>query len=224
MGDSTHVGPGSDQAVPVGPGGRGGARRHVELREDVAEMPLDCPLAEEELGGDSGVGLSDGHQAQHLDFSRWSDRATRREELPSTRRHGRHRALPRGPQRRLALRQTEIRPRRHRQARGRQGRSAPERARLGPEPRSLARPRGRGAGGPVQRQPRLGTGGQRRGPARQWLLVPRLRCRRRRAQARRRRLRLFGFPVARAISTCAGRSHARLRGSPVAPSTRRIDA
>ena len=36
----------SDEAVLVGEGGRRGARRHVELREDVADVAVDGPLAD----------------------------------------------------------------------------------------------------------------------------------------------------------------------------------
>src|SRR6188508_1938813 len=48
----------SDQAVLVGVGSRAGARRHVELVEDVAEVTSYGPLAGHEVGGDFPVRLA----------------------------------------------------------------------------------------------------------------------------------------------------------------------
>ena len=68
----------SEQLVVVGVGGGGGPRRNVELVEDVAHVPVDRPLAQEQLGRDGLVGLAGGDQAKHLKLARrepmWCDR------------------------------------------------------------------------------------------------------------------------------------------------------
>src|SRR5678816_2434082 len=42
----------TDDVVLVGPGGRGCARRNVQLAEDIADMSIDRLLAEEQFAGD----------------------------------------------------------------------------------------------------------------------------------------------------------------------------
>src|SRR5262245_34653101 len=59
-----------NEAVLVRPGSRGRARRHVELHEDVAHVPVDRLLAQEELAGDRLVGLARGDEPQHLELAR----------------------------------------------------------------------------------------------------------------------------------------------------------
>lgn len=48
---------------------RGGPRRHVQLAEDVAQVPLHRLLAQHENTRDLVIALTFGHQAKDLDFS-----------------------------------------------------------------------------------------------------------------------------------------------------------
>src|SRR5262245_25093468 len=59
-----------NEVVLVRPGGRGRARRHVELYEDVAQVPVDRLLAQEQLAGNRLVGLARGDEPQHLELAR----------------------------------------------------------------------------------------------------------------------------------------------------------
>src|SRR5512145_2714034 len=54
------------QPVLVGPGGGRGPRRDAELGEDVAQVPGDGLVADEQLGRDLAVGPAPGHEPQHL--------------------------------------------------------------------------------------------------------------------------------------------------------------
>ena len=53
-------------ARPAPGGGRCSAGRQAELGEDAADVLLDRALADDQLGGDAGVGPALGHQPQHL--------------------------------------------------------------------------------------------------------------------------------------------------------------
>src|SRR5688572_26014851 len=66
----TYRSDGSEQLVLVAVGGGRGARGHVELGEDVADVPVHRLLAQRELCGDGLVGLARGDQAEHLQLAR----------------------------------------------------------------------------------------------------------------------------------------------------------
>src|SRR5215213_2643515 len=60
----------SDEPVLVRVGCGRGARGQAQLGEDVAHVPVDRPLAKNQLGGDRLIGLAGGDQAQHLMLTR----------------------------------------------------------------------------------------------------------------------------------------------------------
>src|SRR5687767_6221811 len=55
-----------DEAVLVGVGGGLGTGGEPQLREDVADVPRDRLLADEQLGRDRAVGLARGDEHEHL--------------------------------------------------------------------------------------------------------------------------------------------------------------
>src|SRR4029453_83423 len=65
VGTSTHT-RASDEVVLIGVRGGRGASGNAQLREDVAHVPVDRPIAEHELGGDRPVRRASGDEAQHL--------------------------------------------------------------------------------------------------------------------------------------------------------------
>src|SRR5262245_29552144 len=65
VGNSTHAAP-SHEVVLVREGRGGGPRGDVRLVENVADVPVDGLLAEEQLLRDRLVGLAGGDQAQDL--------------------------------------------------------------------------------------------------------------------------------------------------------------
>src|SRR5687767_725971 len=70
-----------NQAVLVGVCRGRRARRNVELREDVAHVPVDRLLAQEQLFRDRLVGLAAGDEAQHLELARRQTMRPRRRTL-----------------------------------------------------------------------------------------------------------------------------------------------
>src|SRR5688572_26707433 len=56
----------SDEVVLVGPGRGGGAARHAELVEDVADVTGHGLLADEQYLGDGAIRLAGRDEAQHL--------------------------------------------------------------------------------------------------------------------------------------------------------------
>ena len=60
---------GSDHFVLVREGGRGGTRRHIELRQNVADMTIDGLDAQEQVARDGGVGAPARDQPQHFDLA-----------------------------------------------------------------------------------------------------------------------------------------------------------
>ena len=67
MGSSTQS---FQQAVLIGPGRRGGARGHAQLGEDVAHVPIDGLLAQEELAAMTLLVLPDRDEQEHLELAR----------------------------------------------------------------------------------------------------------------------------------------------------------
>ncbi len=61
---------GSDEAVLVGEGGGRRASRHVELGEDVADVPVDGPFADRQGIGDRPVGEAGRDESEDLDLAR----------------------------------------------------------------------------------------------------------------------------------------------------------
>jgi hypothetical protein len=59
-----------DQSVVQSVGDGGGARGDVEFGEDVSGVGAGSGVADEEGGGDFLVGLTDGDEAEYLQFSR----------------------------------------------------------------------------------------------------------------------------------------------------------
>ena len=73
----------SEQLVPVGEGRGSRAGVNVDLREDVAHMPIDRLLAQEQLFRDRAIGLPAREQAQHVELSwREPEGLTRRLGVP----------------------------------------------------------------------------------------------------------------------------------------------
>src|SRR5712671_4012286 len=58
------------EPVLIRPGGCRGAGGHVQLDEDVAHVPIDRLLTQEQLAGDGFVGLTRGDEQQYLEFAR----------------------------------------------------------------------------------------------------------------------------------------------------------
>ncbi len=56
----------SDQPLSNGIGDGGGSARHIELDEDIAEVAIDGSGADDQRFGYFAVGLTLGHQAQHI--------------------------------------------------------------------------------------------------------------------------------------------------------------
>src|SRR3954470_1530410 len=63
------ISPTRDEAVLVGERRCRGARRDTQLREDVAHVTVDGPLAEHELDRDRLVRVARGDQSQHLELA-----------------------------------------------------------------------------------------------------------------------------------------------------------
>ena len=55
----------------VGVGRGGGAGRHVELAEDIADVPVDRSLAQAQRVSDLLVGAAVRDQAQHVELTAW---------------------------------------------------------------------------------------------------------------------------------------------------------
>ena len=95
----------SDEAVLVGEGRRRGAGGHVELREDVADVPVDGPFADRQGLGDRPVGQAGRDEPQDLDLARAQAAGRRGSRVgpgrPARRDPGPRRAArtPRGPPR-----------------------------------------------------------------------------------------------------------------------------
>src|SRR6188472_2998026 len=60
----------SDELALEGVRRGGGPRRDTELRVDVADVPVDGSLAQDEGLGDGAVGGTGGNQAEHLELAR----------------------------------------------------------------------------------------------------------------------------------------------------------
>ena len=50
--------------------GGGGPGGDIELVEDIAHVPVDCALAQAQLGGDGLIRMTGGNQAKHMEFTR----------------------------------------------------------------------------------------------------------------------------------------------------------
>ena len=48
----------------------GGSAREIELREDMADVRLDCLRGHDETLRDTAVGQALGHQSEHIPFAR----------------------------------------------------------------------------------------------------------------------------------------------------------
>ena len=72
-----------DEAVLVGVRGGLGPGREPQLREDVADVPRDRLLADEQLGRDRAVGLARGDERQHLALAPAQSSRPRRARQPS---------------------------------------------------------------------------------------------------------------------------------------------
>ena len=67
MGDFTHAA--SNEPVRVCVCGGRGARWHCEFQQNVADVAVDGPFAEHELGGDGLIRVSRGDQPEHLQLA-----------------------------------------------------------------------------------------------------------------------------------------------------------
>jgi hypothetical protein len=72
VGDFPHAASfdGSDELVLVGEGRRRGSRGDIELGEDVADVPIDCLLAQGKLARNGLVGFAGRDPAKDLEFAR----------------------------------------------------------------------------------------------------------------------------------------------------------
>ena len=93
----------SEQVLLVRVRGRRCARGDAELRVDVADMPVDSPFAQDELGCNCPVRPAGRDQAQHLELARTQPvRVSAEPRKSSTSGPGRRRCSPRAPRRRRA--------------------------------------------------------------------------------------------------------------------------
>ncbi len=179
-----------------------------------------------QLGGNGGVGLAGGHQAQHLKLREGSGRGGRRDEdCPRWHRPERHQARPRVLRRQPAPRRIRV-PAPSVSESARQARPINTRTRATSYGAAIAcqvsRARRKGI------SPEAASPWDRRTAPRACAAmasgIPRPMPAAARSSSAQALSASSASPAARAISTCAGRSRARLRGSAVALSTRRIDA
>ena len=60
----------SDEAIAVRKGSCGGARRHAELVEDIAQVAIYGPAAQRQVPGDRLIGPTSGNVTEYFEFAR----------------------------------------------------------------------------------------------------------------------------------------------------------